>query len=448
MARRWERAGHPGTGESWEYVYDGRDRLRRATKKLNDIVVGSEEYWYDHKGARNLIVKRDASGTKTGMTWFIGGSQAHYDAAGALTRVYSHVSLGGGAPVARLERDSDAPSRVEYQFHGLADNTIAALDQMTGTINASFVYAPFGEIIEATDDGGLSSGVAAHSRRFNDKFEDDLTALTYYGFRYYDKTSMTWTQSDPLYRFAPDAAWAEPRRALLYTAHLNNPLRYLDPDGRDPKATLTVAVRDQTERDFSRTVALVNRAAAKAVSKNGKLGSAISSVNLSLETGAQGDRGKPRSTARAVTLHLVDSSDQRSWANAASASGCGGQGVCGETADQRYQAGENTKWLGAASVGGSTGSIFVDRVQSTWDNFSSMLGPEIAENVMNSLLENIVSHEAGHTLRLSHEEAIPGDRDQTHVMYGGVGDATVDTRFTEADKATMNTEAIRRTEKQ
>jgi len=36
-----------------------------------------------------------------------------------------------------------------------------------------------------------------------------------------------------LYLMAPDIAGAEPRRMSLYMFSLNNPLRYLDPDGRD-----------------------------------------------------------------------------------------------------------------------------------------------------------------------------------------------------------------------
>lgn len=55
----------------------------------------------------------------------------------------------------------------------------------------------------------------------------------YYGVRYYDRTIIGWTQSDPLYRFAPDAAWNHPRNALLYTYSLQNPNRYFDPDGQD-----------------------------------------------------------------------------------------------------------------------------------------------------------------------------------------------------------------------
>jgi RHS repeat-associated protein len=222
-------------GDAMEYVYDGKDQLRRATKKVNGVVAGSEEYWYDHAGQRVAIVKRDANGTKTEMIWFIGDVQAHYDGAGNPTHIYSHLSLG--TPVARVDRTGGAgATTLEYQFHGLASNTIAAVAH-DGTINASFSYAPFGEVIEATDAGAPSAGVAAHVRRPNDKYEDDLSALAYYGARYYDKTLIGWTQADPLYLRVPDAAqMSTPRRANIYQFSLNNPLRYLDPDGLDPSS--------------------------------------------------------------------------------------------------------------------------------------------------------------------------------------------------------------------
>ena len=216
-----------------EYVYDGKDQLRRATKKLNNVIQGSEEYWYDGAGQRIAVVKRNAAGAKTEMIWFIGDVQAHYNGAGALTRVYSHLSMG--TPVARVERTANTTTAVEYQFHGLASNTIAAVAQ-DGRVNASFSYAPFGEVIEATNAGGASTGMAAHKRRFNDKHEDDLTALAYYGARYYDKTLIGWTQADPLYVRVPDLAHLSlPRRANVYGFSLNNSLRYLDPDGLDAK---------------------------------------------------------------------------------------------------------------------------------------------------------------------------------------------------------------------
>lgn len=217
-------------GESFDYLYDGKDQLRRTTRKVNNVVQGSEEYWYDGNGQRMLIVKRDAAVVKTELVWFIGDAEAHYDAGGAVTKVYSHLSLG--TPVARVERTGNATTAIDYQFHGLASSTLAAVDQ-GGTINASFSYTPFGELLEATSAGGANAGTAAHKRRMNDKFEDDVSGLVYYGARYYDKTLMGWTQADPLYRFAADAAWTEPRRANLYNFTGSNPLRYIDPDGLD-----------------------------------------------------------------------------------------------------------------------------------------------------------------------------------------------------------------------
>jgi RHS repeat-associated protein len=232
-------------GESMAYVYDGKDQLRRATRKLNNVVQGSEEYWYDGTGQRIAVVKRNATGAKTEMIWFIGDVQAHYNGAGAVTCVYSHLSMG--TPVARVQRTANTTTTVEYQFHGLASNTIAAVAQ-DGTINASFSYAPFGEVIETTNAGGASAGTAAHKRRLNDKYEDDLTSLAYYGARYYDKMLIGWTQADPLYVRLPDLAHlSSPRRANVYGFSLNNSLRYLDPDGLDATGNTKTTGKEKDE---------------------------------------------------------------------------------------------------------------------------------------------------------------------------------------------------------
>jgi RHS repeat-associated protein len=236
---------YPDTKEHWDFVYDGKNQLRRATKKVNGAVSGSEEYWYDDNGTRMLVVKRNNAGAKTGMIWFIGDTEAHYDATNTVTRAFGHVMFGTTA--FRMDRDSDGPSNGEYQFHGLGNNTLASVENATGTINASFVYAPFGEVIEATNAGGTADGLASHKRRMNDKFIDDIDDLAYYGARYYDRTSMTWTQGDPFYRVAPDAAWGQPRRASLYMMSLNNPMCYADPDGLGVLNTVGAWVKGSAE---------------------------------------------------------------------------------------------------------------------------------------------------------------------------------------------------------
>ena len=220
--------------EKLEYIYDGSDQLRRVTRKLAGSVTGSEEYWYGMAGNRMTIVKRGAAGAISEMIWFIGDTQAHYYPNGTVNHVYSNVALG--TPVARVDRTADTVTATEYQFHGLASSTLATVAD-TGTINASFRYSPWGAVVEATDaggGGGGTNGVTAHRRRHNHKYVDEISSLSYYGARYYDRTLIGWTQSDPLFRFAPDAAWSQPRMALLYTYSLQNALRYLDLDGLAP----------------------------------------------------------------------------------------------------------------------------------------------------------------------------------------------------------------------
>jgi RHS repeat-associated protein len=220
-------------GNSVHFDYDGKDQLRRAIAMTNNAVTGTELYWYDGNGRRMVTVKLDNHGNKTEMIWWIGDTEAHYDATSTVTHIFSYLTMGGA--VARVDRTADTTTNIEYEFHGLGNNTLAAVDQAGGTVNASFSYAPFGEIIEATDSNG-GEGVAAHRRRFNDKFQDEGTGLEYYGFRYYDAALIGWTQADPVYRFFPDGRLTAPRRGNLYAFSLNDPLRYTDPDGRDPKA--------------------------------------------------------------------------------------------------------------------------------------------------------------------------------------------------------------------
>ncbi len=242
---------YPSTNELWDYAYDGKDQLRRVTRKFGGVVTGSEEYWYNAAGQRIAIVKKDASGVRTEMIWFIGDTQAHYNGAGAVTHIYSNISMG--TPVARVDRTADTTTSLEFQFHGLASSTIAAVAQ-NGTINASFSYAPFGEVLEATNAGGTAQGTPAHKRRFNDKFEDDIGGLAYYGARFYDKTLIGWTQADPLFRFAPDAAWVMPRKANLHVFSLQNSLRYLDPDGLAPGDASWLKAQDRQSAFDRKTI--------------------------------------------------------------------------------------------------------------------------------------------------------------------------------------------------
>ncbi len=108
---------------------------------------------------------------------------------------------------------------------------MGSVDWNSGIVNAAYIYGPYGEIVDS-----VGQEQDDHLRRFNGKESDQLSKLSYYGYRYYDSQSLSWTQADPLYLFVPDVGMDDPRRMSLYTFSLNNPIRYLDPDGRDSQA--------------------------------------------------------------------------------------------------------------------------------------------------------------------------------------------------------------------
>ncbi len=202
------------------FVYDGEDQLRRATR--TGPGAGVEEYFYDHAGHRAAVVTRDAGGAVESVRVFFGDAEVVLSPTGWVTKAHAHLSLG--TPVARITDRSE----LELQYHGLANSTLVSAAP-TGDIQSGFVYGPYGEVLES-----VGPAVEDQHRRFNDKFQDDLTRLSYYGVRYYDNLLLGWTQADPMYRFVPDWDSELPRTALLYQFTLNNPLRYSDPDGRHP----------------------------------------------------------------------------------------------------------------------------------------------------------------------------------------------------------------------
>lgn len=192
-----------------DLTWDGHDQVRRA------IGPGaSERYLFGERGERLASIGPD------GVKLWFGETETHYTSAGALVRRWHHVTADG-QPVARIENGA----AVELQYTDALSNLVLAIDQ-NGAVTAAFLYGVFGELASAT-------GATTHRRQWNGKEADALTGLRHYGFRSYDPLLLRWISADPKYRFAPDFAHVQPQRANLYAFSLNNPLRYVDPDGLD-----------------------------------------------------------------------------------------------------------------------------------------------------------------------------------------------------------------------
>src|SRR5690606_21130291 len=87
---------------------------------------------------------------------------------------------------------------------------------------------PFGEMmVEHNQSANVPSGVGYDNKwKFNGKELDDATQMYYYGARYYDPRISIFVSVDPLAEKYPNYG------GYIYT--LNNPIMFVDPDGRSP----------------------------------------------------------------------------------------------------------------------------------------------------------------------------------------------------------------------
>jgi len=118
---------------------------------------------------------------------------------------------------------------VEY-FHLDAVGNIRAVTDASGNVIERHDYLPFGD--EWCGAGVCGAPTAGQPRRFTGKERDRETGFDYFGARYYSGRVGRFTGVDPVYTWRENLA--DPQRWNRYAYGLNNPLRYVDPDGRWP----------------------------------------------------------------------------------------------------------------------------------------------------------------------------------------------------------------------
>jgi RHS repeat-associated protein len=111
---------------------------------------------------------------------------------------------------------------VEY-YHVDALGTVRAVTDQNGSVVRRHDYAPFGEEIPP-------QALTGDNLRFTGKERDPETQLDYFGARYYSNWTGRFTTVDPAVPVV--AAKKDPQLWNRYSYVRNNPLRYIDPDGR------------------------------------------------------------------------------------------------------------------------------------------------------------------------------------------------------------------------
>jgi RHS repeat-associated protein len=101
--------------------------------------------------------------------------------------------------------------------------SVRMITDSTGTVVSRSDYLAFGEEIVVP---------GSDPRRFTGKELDPETALQYFGARYYRSETGRFTSVDPV--LSTMAGLVDPQRWNRYANSLNNPTRYVDPNGKWP----------------------------------------------------------------------------------------------------------------------------------------------------------------------------------------------------------------------
>ncbi|WP_298267423.1 RHS repeat-associated core domain-containing protein [Geobacter sp.] len=119
-----------------------------------------------------------------------------------------------------------------YFYHTDPAGTPLAMTDSSGAVVWKADYKPFGEENSTT-------GAATNDRRFVGKEKDEETGLSYFGARYEDAKIGRFIAPDPVRAVDPNTSktneklLVNPQRLNTYAYALNNPNKYIDPDGKD-----------------------------------------------------------------------------------------------------------------------------------------------------------------------------------------------------------------------
>ena len=169
-------------------------------------------------------------------------------------RVHKHIFVGNSRLVTAMthtDNNGDNAEQREKRYYYHSDHLGSAqfVIDWKGRQYEHIEYTPYGELwIEE-----VAAGLDKLPFRFTGKEMDEETGLYYYGARYLDPKYSRWLSGDPALGEYVPAAGSEPSKLAgmggvyntvnlhLYHYAGNNPVKYIDPDGRD-----IIYLNDQT----------------------------------------------------------------------------------------------------------------------------------------------------------------------------------------------------------
>jgi len=204
-----------GARQKLTFEYDPLGRRTRKTYFTHNGTnwVEQRDTTYLHDGW-NLVGKLDANNANATLRTYVWGTDLSGAQSGA-------GGVGGLLWVNNAQSTGGMPTGIQFVAYDGNGNVARLFAASDGSNTARYEYGPFGEPLRST--GPLA---AANPVRWSTKVTDDESGLVYYGYRYYSSMTGRWPNRDPI---DTDGG------LNIYAFVGNNPMKYIDPDGRAPK---------------------------------------------------------------------------------------------------------------------------------------------------------------------------------------------------------------------
>ena len=212
----------------------------------------STSYIYGHDGQRTNKYTRSSETLYFNNMWTLHTDAGNNDYGGQYAK---NVYLGETRIVTKLYLKNDprvdAEEVQQYFYHSDHLGSASLISDYKGDEYQRIEYTPYGETwIERTDN----KGVDYLPYKFTAKELDEETGLYYYGARYLDPKYSTWISTDPAlgeYMAGSSAGCGgvfNPVNFNLYHYGGNNPVRYVDPNGRTTRDDYAYQLRTQGKK--------------------------------------------------------------------------------------------------------------------------------------------------------------------------------------------------------
>jgi RHS repeat-associated protein len=285
----YDAAGNQTRYEPWNLFYDAENRIRSVVATPNAL-DGTGTFVYDAEGRR--VKKIWTAGATTHVTYYLysalGQLAAEYSTRPAVSTgaVYIHTDLLNSVRMVTGEKPANGPA----------------------PILECYDYVPFGRMLSSSDNSRNTGCYPASpeaqitttvAEKFTGKERDAETRLDYFGARYFSAAQGRFTSLDP-FNILQDAGDREelndylgnPQHWNKYAYSLNNPLKYVDPDGNHPVVIWLMQLAQRGAPYANRAATAVQRYGSQAYIwatrfLNSPTGQEVTATAAEVVTGAQ-----------------------------------------------------------------------------------------------------------------------------------------------------------------